>query len=57
MTTQTFDLTQRGKLQAQFLEATTDRAAIERARDYGAQLAAELYLARLFGNGIRIRPS
>lgn len=56
MTTHTFRLTKSGELQALFHRATLDSAAaMQRARDYAAQLEAELYLARLFGDGRRKR--
>lgn len=57
MTMHQFNLSRTGELQALFHKATLNmNAAIHQARDLAAQLEAELYLARLFGEGLGIRP-
>jgi hypothetical protein len=57
MTTHKFSFAKAGQLQAQFHQANADlRAATRRQRDLAAQLEAELYLARLFGQGSGVRP-
>lgn len=57
MTTHKFNLGKHSELQARFHNATLNmNAAIHQARDIAAQLEAELYLARLFGEGRGIRP-
>lgn len=57
MTKPRFSLSRSGELQVLFRKATLDLdAAIHRARDLAAQLEAELYLARLFGDGAGVRP-
>lgn len=57
MTTQKFTFAKTGDLQARFHQATRNmNAALHHARDLAAQLEAELYLARLFGEGYGIRP-
>lgn len=54
MTTHKFNLGKHGDLQALFYKSTLNmNAAIHQVRDLAAQLEAELYLARLFGDGIR----
>lgn len=57
MTTHKFTFAKTGDLQARFHQATRNmNAAMHQARDLAAQLEAELYLARLFGEGSGIRP-
>jgi len=57
MTKPHFNLDRTGELQALFHSATLNlNAAIHQARDLAAQLEAELYLARLFGDRIGVRP-
>jgi hypothetical protein len=57
MTTRTFNFGKTGQLQAHFRQANQNVAtAIQHQRDLAAQLEAELYLARLFGDGAGIRP-
>lgn len=54
MTTHKFNLGKHGELQSLFYKATLNmNAAIHHARDLAAQLEAELYLARLFGELVR----
>lgn len=57
MTTHKFTFAKTGDLQARFHQATRNmNAAMHQARDLAAQLEAELYLARLFGEGFGIQP-
>ena len=57
MTTHKFNLAKHNELQALFYQSTLNmNAAIHQARDLAAQLEAELYLHRLFGDGSGIRP-
>ena len=57
MTTHQFTLGRQGALQAKFEQASRElNAAIHQVRDLAAQLEAEQYLARLFGEGWGIRP-
>lgn len=57
MTKQKFTLGKQGDLKARFHNADRRaRCAMQQARDLAAQLEAELYLARLFGDGVGIRP-
>lgn len=57
MTAQRFNLGKHGELQALFYQSTLNlNAAMHQVRDLAAQLEAELYLARLFGQGVGIRP-
>ncbi len=57
MTTQKFTIGRQGVLQAKFAQATQElNAAFHEVRDLAAQLDAEIYLARLFGEGRGIRP-
>jgi hypothetical protein len=57
MTTRTFTLARYGELQALFQTATLNlNASKQHVRDLAAQLDAELYLAKLFGERQGIRP-
>lgn len=57
MTTYKFNLPKINELQTLFHKATLNmNTAIHQERDLAAQLEAELYLARLFGEGSGIRP-
>lgn len=57
MTNHHFNLDRTGELQALFHKANLNlNAAIHHTRDLAAQLEAELYLARLFGERIGVRP-
>ena len=57
MTTCKFTLGKTGDLQARFHQASrTVGTAIQHQRDLAAQLEAELYLDRLFGDGAGISP-
>ncbi|WP_274630828.1 hypothetical protein [Arvimicrobium flavum] len=57
MTTHKFSIGRQGALQARFQQATSNLSvALLEVRDLAAQLEAEEYLARLFGEVRGIRP-
>lgn len=57
MTTHKFNLAKHGELQARFQQSALNmNTAMHQMRDLAAQLEAELYLARLFGERSGIRP-